>query len=98
MTNARNAWLLTVLAVVVIIAATMDTGRAATGYSIYSIRGTYRITFTGLSVPELTPESGIGVLVADGTGGIVGTESFNLAGHVCTNVAITGTYSVGTNG
>ena len=98
MTTSRNAWALAVLAAVVTIVATMDTGRAAITYSDYDIRGVYRITFTGLSVPDLSPESGIGVLVADGLGGITGTEAFNLGGHVCTNVAIAGTYSVGANG
>lgn len=98
MTNARNAWVLAGLAVVVIIAATMDTGRAAPIYSTFNILGTYRVAFTGVSLSTGTPESGIGVFVADGKGGITGIESFNNGGQVCTNVAVKGTYTVDGNG
>ena len=98
MTRALNACVLAVLAVIVTIVATMDTGRAAVGYSTYSIRGTYRITYTGLSLPSMVPESGIGVFVADGTGGLTGTEVVNAGGRLCPNVAVTGTYTVDGNG
>ena len=94
MTRAWNACVLTVLAVIVTIVATMDTGRAAAGYSTYSIRGTYRITYTGLSLPSMVPESGIGVFVADGTGHLTGTEVVNAGGLLCPNVAVTGAYTV----
>lgn len=98
MTRARNACVLAAIAVVVTIVATMDTGRAASGYSTYSVRGTYRIAYTGVNLPSLVPESGIGIFVADGTGGIAGTETLNISGLICTNVALTGTYSVDPNG
>ena len=46
-----------------------DTGRAAPIYSTYNILGTYRVAFTGVSLSTGTPESGVGVFVADGKGG-----------------------------
>jgi hypothetical protein len=94
MTRVRNACVLAVIAVIVTIVATMDTGGATSGYSAYSIRGTYRITFTGLSLPSMSPESGVGVFVADGTGHITGTEVLNSGGKVCPDVTVTATYTV----
>jgi hypothetical protein len=98
MTRARNAWILAVLAVVVIVAVTMDTGRASTGYSNFSLRGTYRVAYAGISVAAGKPESGVGVFVADGTGGISGVESYNGGGQLCQDVAVNGTYDVQPNG
>ena len=98
MTRARNVCVLAVLAVIVTIVATMDTGRAASGYSTYSVRGTYRVTYTGLNLPSMIPESGIGIFVADGTGHITGTEILNVGGLLCTDVKVNGTYSVDVNG
>ena len=98
MTNARNAWVLAVFAAAVVIVATMDTGRAAPIYSTYSIHGTYRIAFTGVSLSTGRLESGVGIMVAYGTGGITGVESFNNGGQLCTNVAVKGTYTVEPNG
>jgi hypothetical protein len=98
MTRARNVCVLAILAVVAIVAATRDTGRASTGYSNFSVRGTYRVTFTGVSLATGKPESGVGVFVADGTGGITGVESYNGGGRLCQDVAVNGTYDVQPNG
>src|SRR5262245_60985831 len=98
MPRARSAWILAVLTVAVSIVATLDTSRAQSGYSTYSVRGVYRISYVGLSVPEGLPESGIGIFVADGLGHIVGTEVINMPGRFCNDVKVIGTYSVDASG
>jgi hypothetical protein len=52
------------------------------------------IFFAGQSVPSLQPESGTGVITADGKGNLTGVETFNLGTQVCENVALKGTYTV----
>jgi len=76
--------------------AARDTTNAA--YAPYNLHGTYRITFTGFVPSTGRLESGFGIFVLDGTGHISGTEVFNAGGTVCRNVAVTGTYTLGTNG
>jgi hypothetical protein len=98
MPRARNAWILAVLIVVVSIVATLDTSRGQSGYSNYSLQGVYRVTYTGINLPEGLPESGIGIFVADGLGHITGTEVLNLPGLFCPDVKMTATYSIEANG
>jgi hypothetical protein len=78
-----------------------DTGGAATDFTTYSLRGTYRVIFTGFSVTSGRLESGLGFFVADGLGHLTGTETFNrgtgTATAVC-NVTVTGTYAINANG
>jgi hypothetical protein len=63
--------------------------------SLQSIKGTYGVFFVVQSTPGLQPESGVGVITADGAGHFVaGTETFNTGSQVCTNVALSGTYTV----
>jgi hypothetical protein len=98
MSSARNAWILAMLIVVVSIVATLDTSRGQSGYSNYSVRGVYRVTYTGINLPEGLPESGIGIFVADGVGNITGTEVLNLPGLLCLDVKLTAAYSIDANG
>jgi len=98
MPRARNAWILAVLIVVVSIVAALDTSRGQSGYSNYSLRGVYRMTYTGINLPEGLPESGIGIFVADGVGHITGTEVLNMPGLSCPDVKLTATYSIDATG
>ena len=98
MPRARNAWILAVLIVVVSIVASLDTSRGQFGYSTYSVHGVYRITYTGINLPEGLPESGIGIFVADGVGNITGNTVLNLPGLFCPDVKLTATYSIDGNG
>ena len=83
------------------ILAGLGTSSAGTEFTSYSLRGTYRVTFSGFSVTSGRLESGIGIFVADGLGHITGTEVFNrgtgTATAVC-NVTVAGTYSINPNG
>ena len=98
MLRARNAWILAVLTVAVSIVATLDTSRAQSGYSNYSVRGVYRIAYSGINLPEGLPESGIGIFVADGLGNLTGTEVLNMPGLFCPDVKMTATYSIDAQG
>jgi hypothetical protein len=98
MKRIRSAGSLVALIVAVVTVAVMDTSSARPGFSLESIRGTYRLTFTGLMLPSLRPESGLGIFVADGHGRITGTEVFNSDGHLCPDVVVTATYTVDPNG
>jgi hypothetical protein len=94
----RNRWALVLLTAGVVTLSTMDPSSARSDGPLGSIRGTYRLTFTGIILASGLPESGVGVFVADGQGRLTGTEVFNAAGHLCPNVAITATYTVDDNG
>jgi len=72
----------------------MESVRARSGFSQRSVKGTYGIFFAGQSVPSLQPESGIGVITADGKGNLVGVETYNLGTQACENIVLTGTYTV----
>jgi hypothetical protein len=98
MPRARNAWILAALIVAVSIVVTLDTSRGQSGFSNYSLRGVYRVAYTGINLPEGLPESGIGIFVADGFGQITGTEVLNMPGLLCRDVKVTATYSIGSNG
>jgi hypothetical protein len=100
MPRARNAWILAVL--IVVVSITLDTtrgqSRGQSGYSNHSLRGVYRVTYTGINLPEGLPEAGIGIFVADGSGNITGTEVLNFPGQLCPDVKITATYSIDASG
>jgi hypothetical protein len=98
MAKRSNLCLLIMLCAAVLVLATMETGNARSGFSVASIRGVYRLTFSGLILPGLRPESGLGIFVADGQGNITGTEVFNTDGHLCPDVTVTATYTVNPNG
>jgi hypothetical protein len=100
MPRARNAWMLVLL--IVVASITLDTtrgqSRGQSGYSNQSLRGVYRVTYTGINLPEGAPESGIGIFVADGFGQITGTEVLNMPGLFCPDVKLTATYSIDASG
>ena len=75
----------------------MDSLQARSISPARSLAGNWGISFVGQSVPSLQPESGIGVAVLDGNGGISGVETFNTGTRVC-DVTLTGTYTVEPNG
>jgi hypothetical protein len=56
--KVRQRWGLVLFAVGIVMVGTMDASSARSGFSLKSIRGTYRFTYTGLIVPSLVPESG----------------------------------------
>jgi hypothetical protein len=87
-----------VMAVVVglLLGTALEAGSEPAPYSIFSLRGTYHLTFTGVSVTTGQLQTGIGIFVADGTGKLTGTEVVN-RGIVC-NLSVTATYAINPNG
>jgi hypothetical protein len=81
---------------IIALAAARDTTSAS--YAPYNLHGTYRLTFTGFVPSVGRLQSGIGIFVLDGTGHLSGTEVFTAGATVCRNVAVAGTYTLGTNG
>ena len=66
--------------------------------SLQSVKGTYGVFFAALLNQGQQAESGVGVITADGKGHFVsGTETFNTGSQVCTNVELSGTYTVNAN-
>ena len=66
--------------------------------SLQSVKGTYGVFFAALFNQGKQAESGVGVITADGKGHFVsGTETFNTGSQVCTNVELSGTYTVNAN-
>ena len=64
--------------------------------SLHSVRGTYGVFFVVSSGQQTL--SGVGVITADGKGNFVsGTETTNNGSQVCTNVELSGTYTVNAN-
>ena len=64
--------------------------------SLQSVRGTYGVFFVVDQGQQTL--SGVGVITADGKGHFVsGTETFNTGSQVCTNVELSGTYTVNAN-
>jgi len=80
-----------------------DTANAKAGYTLKSIRGTYAVSFS-VAVPSQNGTDfigGTGIYRADGAGNLTGTESYNSTlstDHQCTNVGISGTYTVNPDG
>ncbi len=81
------------------------TANARTGYTDKIIKGKYAFSFS-VAVPEGSAGTdfigGAGVYRADGAGNLTGTESYNSTvggtDHQCTDVAISGTYTVNPDG
>lgn len=66
--------------------------------SLQSVRGTYGVFFVVSLDQGQQTLSGVGVITADGKGHFVsGTETFNTGSQVCTNVELSGTYTVNAN-
>ena len=64
--------------------------------SLKSVRGTYGVFFVVDQGQQTL--SGVGVITADCKGHFVsGTETFNTGSQVCTNVELSGTYTVNAN-
>jgi hypothetical protein len=78
------------------------TSGAATsaGFSLASIKGTYASLFSGhllINNAEVL-FAGTGIFRADGKGHVTGRETFNVGGQICADVAVSGTYTVNTDG
>jgi len=70
---------------------------AQTGYNLTSVKGTYGFTERGTFGPT-TPQVSVGVLVADGAGGLTGSQVFQVYNSGSQNLTFQGTYTVNTNG
>ena len=71
--------------------------KAANGRSLSSVKGTYGYTLQG-TLGNTTPLAGIGMLVADGNGGLSGTETLQVYGQGTQTNAFLGTYLVNSDG
>jgi hypothetical protein len=64
-----------------------------------SVSGPFAFTVAGADLLSLNPFVAGGVLTSDGAGNITsGIEDFNDGGSIATNVTLTGTYAMATNG
>jgi hypothetical protein len=75
----------------------MQTAHAASGYSAVSMKGTYGYTVQG-EVGSSTPLAGLGLLVADGNGGISGSETLQVYGGGTQTQSFQGSYTVNNDG
>jgi hypothetical protein len=68
-------------------------------FSLASVAGPFAFTIAGADVISAAPFAAGGVLTSDGAGTITsGTEDFNDAGLVSTNVGLTGSYTMAATG
>src|SRR5258706_5430338 len=81
----------------VIVMPRLDSLQARSISPARSLAGNWGIFFVGQSVPSLQPESGIGVAVLDGSGGISGVQTVHNGTRLC-DVTLTGTLTVGPTG
>jgi len=66
--------------------------------SLQSVRGTYGVFFVVSDLGLQQTFAGVAVITADGKGHFVsGTETFNSGNQVCTDVELSGTYTVNAN-
>jgi len=65
--------------------------------SLQSVRGTYGVSFVVSDQGLQQTFAGVAVITADGKGNFLGTETFNSGSQVCTNVELSGTYTVNAN-
>jgi len=64
-----------------------------------SVSGPFAFTIAGADILSVGPFAAGGVITSDGAGNVTGgTEDFNDAGVVTTNVGLTGTYSIASTG
>jgi hypothetical protein len=92
--------LLTIAAVGAMVALGGARSPAAPGFSTRNIKGAYASVFQGVIVGSGTPEylAGTSIINADGKGNLSGHESFVFNGTPCSNVTMSGTYSVNSDG
>lgn len=98
MTRMRTNVVIITMVLGIIALAARDTSSASFTYANFNLHGTYRITFTGFVPSSGRLQSGVGIFVLDGDGGLSGTEVFNNGGGVCRSVVVTGTYGLNGNG
>ncbi|HLH76176.1 MAG TPA: hypothetical protein VKV28_05140 [Candidatus Binataceae bacterium] len=71
-------------------------------YNNASLKGSYALSFAvavGSSNGSISYTGGNGVMVADGNGNLSGSESYtDTEGDVCSNLALSGTYTINPNG
>jgi hypothetical protein len=76
-----------------------DAFRQTGPFSNASVSGPFAFTIAGADIISLGPFAAGGVLTSDGAGNITsGVEDFNDAGTVTSNVGLTGTYTIASNG
>ncbi|HEY1938526.1 MAG TPA: hypothetical protein VGJ33_11380 [Candidatus Angelobacter sp.] len=73
--------------------------RQTGAFSNASLTGPFAFTLAGADVLSASPFAAGGILTSDGAGTISsGSEDFNDAGSISTNIGLTGTYNVAANG
>jgi len=76
-----------------------DAFRQTGPFSNASVSGPFAFTLAGVDNLSLSPFATGGILTSDGAGTITsGTQDFNDGGSVTTNVGLTGSYSIASNG
>ena len=71
--------------------------KAANGRSLASVKGTYGYTLQG-TIASTTPLAGLGIVVADGNGGLSGTETLQIYGQGTQTQTFQGSYTVNNDG
>jgi hypothetical protein len=71
--------------------------RADSGFTLASVKGIYGYTVQG-SLATTTPMAAVGMMVADGNGGLSGTETQQIYGQGTQTAAFQGSYTVNGNG
>lgn len=108
MTKRIKLYLLGMLVLSFVVTFTQNSNAAAgtttTTFTAASIAGAYGLTFNGSVINAAgstagttSAFAGTGQVVFDGKSAVTGSETFNLAGTVCTGT-ITGTYTVNSDG
>jgi hypothetical protein len=75
----------------------MGSAHAASACSAAAFKGTYGFTEQG-AIGTATPQVGLGVLVADGAGGISGSDTFQIYGVGTQQMTFAGSYTVNADG
>ena len=75
----------------------MSTARAASGYTAASMKGTFGYTLQG-QVGQSTPLAGLGMIVADGNGGLSGSETSQVYGVGTQTTPFQGSYTINNDG
>lgn len=100
--SKKPAQWLTVMWLGLLMAGCSSNSSAQSSFNNASLKGSYALSFAvavGSSNGSISYTGGNGVMVADGNGNLSGSESYtDTEGDVCSNLALSGTYTINPNG